>query len=335
MNKALLTAAVPIPADPGAVWLWGLAGVSALVIVILLIKVRLLQKAAREIREAFADRLETATNTLIHISTNDRHMRNLAASLNRELVKLRAQRRRFQQGDRELKNAVTNISHDLRTPLTAICGYLDLLERELGTAAWHSLAAPQEATCPQREMARYVSIIRDRTEALKSLTEELFCYSVTASRREEDYPRKTVLLNEALEESVAAYYTALTERGISPETQITEKKILRSLDPSSLSRILSNLLSNAIKYSCGDLHISLSDYGEIVFSNTAPDLDEIQTGKLFDRFYTVDSGRKSTGLGLSIARALTERMGGQIWAEYANTVLRVHVLFPEFPSVSS
>ena len=178
--------------------------------------------------------------------------------------------------------------------------------------------------------ARYIAIIRNRTETLKDLTEELFRYSVIASQ-EEEHPT-LVTLNEALEESIAAYYTALTEHCISPEVQITEKKILRRLDPSALSRIFSNLLSNAIKYSRGDLDIRLSDNGEIVFSNAAPALDEVQTGKLFDRFYTVDSGRKSTGLGLSIARALTERMGGMIWADYENAVLHVHVLFPDHSS---
>ena len=303
------------PAAPGAIWLWGLAGAAVVVILILLIKIRLLQKAAEEIQQAFTERLDIETNTLIDISTGDRHMRNLAAALNRELVRLRAQRRRFLQGDQELKSAVTNISHDLRTPLTAICGYLDLLEAE------------QKATLAS---ARYIAIIRNRTETLKDLTEELFRYSVIASQ-EEEHPT-LVTLNEALEESIAAYYTALTEHCISPEVQITEKKILRRLDPSALSRIFSNLLSNAIKYSRGDLDIRLSDNGEIVFSNAAPALDEVQTGKLFDRFYTVDSGRKSTGLGLSIARALTERMGGMIWADYENAVLQVHVLFPDHSS---
>lgn len=109
------------PAAPGAIWLWGLAGAAVVVILILLIKIRLLQKAAEEIQQAFTERLDIETNTLIDISTGDRHMRNLAAALNRELVRLRAQRRRFLQGDQELKSAVTNISHDLRTlsPLSA------------------------------------------------------------------------------------------------------------------------------------------------------------------------------------------------------------------------
>ncbi len=109
------------------IWLWALIGIMAIIIAALLIKIHLLQKAASEIKDAFADRLITDTNTLIDISSRDRYMKSLANSINVQLRKLRSEHLRFIQGDTELKkNAVTNISHDLRTPLTAICGYLEL-----------------------------------------------------------------------------------------------------------------------------------------------------------------------------------------------------------------
>lgn len=94
------------------------------------VKVYLLRRSAREIAAGLSARISTDTNTLIGISSRDRAMRALAESVNTELRALRRERRRLQQGDRELREAVTNISHDLRTPLTAICGYLELLERE-------------------------------------------------------------------------------------------------------------------------------------------------------------------------------------------------------------
>ena len=112
------------------VWLWSFIGILVLLILGLLLKIHMLRKAAGEIAEAFADRLATDTNTLIDISGRDRQMRRLADEVNVQLRRLRAERHRFCQGDAELKAAVTNISHDLRTPLTAICGYLDLLEKE-------------------------------------------------------------------------------------------------------------------------------------------------------------------------------------------------------------
>lgn len=105
-------------------------GILLLIIFALSAKIYFLRKSTQEIAEAFRDRLTADTNTLIDISSRDPYMRKLASEINIQLRLLRKERHRYQQGDLELKEAVTNISHDLRTPLTAISGYLDLLERE-------------------------------------------------------------------------------------------------------------------------------------------------------------------------------------------------------------
>lgn len=135
--------------------------------------------------------------------------------------------------------------------------------------------------------------------------------------------REPIAINGVLEESIAAFYTALNERNITPNIQIPENKVIRNLDRSALSRVFSNLLNNAMKYSDGDLDITLSEEGEIIFTNTASGLNEVQIGKLFDRFYTVEAARKSTGLGLGIARTLIEQMNGTISASYKNNRLSI------------
>lgn len=294
------------------IWLWAAIGVMATIIVVLLVKIYTLQKSAKEIKNAFADRLMTETNTLIDISSNDKYMRELAASINIQLRKLREERHFFIEGNAELKNAVTNISHDLRTPLTAICGYLDLLEQE------------EKSTT----IERYLEIIRNRADLLTELIEELFRYSVIISG-ERLVVREPIAINGILEESIAAFYTTLNKRGIVPNIKITQAKIVRSLDHSSLIRVFSNLLNNAIKYSDGDLDITLTDSGEVIFANTASRLNEVQVGKLFDRFYTVEAARKSTGLGLAIARTLIEQMNGTISAKYENGRLSICIFFPD------
>lgn len=291
---------------------WVLVGVLIIIIVVLLIKIAFMRKAVKEIEDAFADRLMTDTNTLIDISSRDKYVCHLANSINEQLRKLRKERHKFQQGDLELKNAVTNISHDLRTPLTAICGYLDLLEQE----------EKSESVC------RYVTIIKERTEILTELTEELFQYSVIISTQNGG-PKERIAVNSILEESIAGFYTVLHERNIIPNIQLPEKQVVRRLDRASLSRVFSNLLSNAIKYSDGDLEIVLSDDGKITFTNTASALNEIQVGKLFDRFYTVDTARKSTGLGLAISKTLVEQMDGIISAKYIDSKLSICIFFPE------
>ena len=292
-------------------WFWAAIGIMAVGIIALLIKISILRKAAKEIADAFTDRLITDTNTLIDSSSGDRYMRNLANSINKGLRKLRAERHRFQQGDMELKDAITNISHDLRTPLTAICGYLDLLEQEETPEA----------------VKRYIQVIRNRAEVMAELTEELFRYSVVISEgRHSD--KKPVAVNRVLEESIAAFYFALKERDITPKIQMPEENVVRVLDQSLLARVFSNLLNNAMKYSSGDLDITLTETGEITFTNTAASLNEVQVGKLFDRFYTVEAARKSTGLGLAIAKTLVGQMGGTISAKYENNRLMICVLLP-------
>lgn len=290
--------------------LWGIIGIMALVIVFLMIKIYLLRKGAGEIADAFADRLVTDTNTLIDISTRDPYMRKLAASINRQLRLLRKMQHKYQNGDRELKEAVTNISHDLRTPLTAICGYMDLLEREEKSEA----------------VARYLAFIKNRTEVMKQLTEELFRYSVILCTQE-DMELENILVNAVLEESIAGFYGALTESGIVPVLSIAEKPVERQLNKEALSRIFSNILNNALKYSDGDLEITLQDNGTIIFSNLASSLNDVQVGKLFDRFYTVETARNSTGLGLSIAKSLVEYMGGTITAQFENHRLSIVIYF--------
>lgn len=290
--------------------LFTVIGILLLLILSLSAKVYFLRKSANEISEAFRDRLTADTNTLIDISSRDRYMRKLATDINIQLRLLRSQRNLYLSGDRELKDAVTNISHDLRTPLTAICGYLELLKKEDQSDA----------------IRRYLTIITERTEAMKALTEELFRYSVIASTSD-SMELVPVNINHVLEESIAANYAALSNAGITPEIIIPKEAVHRSLNRAALIRIFNNLITNAVRYSDGDLTIELREDARISFSNTAAELDEIQVGKLFDRFYTVESARQSTGLGLSIAKILTEQMGGEISANYAGNRLSILLTF--------
>ena len=288
---------------------WIICGVFAVVIVILAIKIRMMQKSMGEICACVSEHLSSDTNQLITISSNDKHVRHLASEIARQLTELRRQRRQYISGDRELKEAVTNISHDLRTPLTAICGYLELLEAE-------------EMTDNTR---RYVEQISNRTEALKALTEELFRYSVISSVSDLSYEKVNV--GRVLEDTLISFYGAFEQKNITPNISLPDSVIVRSLDKSALSRIFGNIIGNAVKYSDGDFSVTMSDAGEIIFSNTASELSSVDVGKLFDRFYTVDSARKSTGLGLSIAKLLTERMGGCISAEYKGNTLSITLSF--------
>lgn len=291
-------------------WLYGFCALLAVVVLFLLAKIYLMKKSAGEIREQIAERLISDTNTLITISGADRDMRDLASALNVELRKLREERHRFLQGDMELKDAIAGISHDLRTPLTAICGYLALLEREEKSET----------------VRQYLNQIANRTDAMKDMMEELFRYSMAASVKE--MQMETLCLNDILEECIASFYGVITKQGVTPHIAITEVRVERLLDRASLMRIFGNIISNAIKYGNGDLSVEMSSNGTVLFSNAAEKLNAVEAGRLFDRFYTVDMARDSTGLGLSIARLLTRQMGGEITAEYVEGRLLITLWFP-------
>lgn len=284
--------------------------VLAVVTVILAVRLTALKKELRSINSQLEEILKGDTNALITVSTNNKAVKKTALVLNEKIKELRKKELLLKSKNDELRTAITNISHDLRTPLTAICGYLDLLKSE----------------GKSDEVNRCLGIIENRTEALKQLTEEFFKYSLVAFE-EDELKIEELSVNGALEESVAAFYGAFKEKGIEPQISITDRKIIRSLDKSALLRIFANILSNALKYSDGDLEITLNDSGKIIFTNTATGLDEIQVGKIFDRFYTVENARTSTGLGLSIARSLAERMSGKISASYGNEKLSIIVDF--------
>lgn len=256
------------------------------------------------------DKMTDDTNTLITVRGGSEDVKQMATLLNRELKTLREEGHRFKKGDNEVKEAVANISHDLRTPITAMSGYLELLEREEKSET----------------VERYISIINERCTALKSLTEELFDYSVTASKADE-LTLVPVCLNEELEIAFASFYGVLTEAGIEPEISMPEEKVIRQLDKGALQRIFGNIINNALKYSDGDLVVRLKEDGTVIFANTAKNLTPVDTARLFERFYTVQTARGSTGLGLSIARMLTGKMNGDIHAEYNNGMLEIIIVF--------
>ena len=284
-------------------------GLLGIIIIVLCLKIYLMKRSARDIANEFADRLKTDTNTLIYISSHDKDMRYLSDSINKQLKILRKEHLQYHQGNTELKNAITNISHDLRTPLTAIAGNLYMIGK----------------TDDLSEIRGYIAVIAERTETMKQLTEELFRYSMIVSNESKE-DTEEVFVNQVLAESISSFYPVLTEKGITPQIHLTDVRIVRNVNRSEMARVFSNLLNNAVKYSDGDLDITLSDTGEITFANTAKELSTIEVEQLFDRFYTVEAAHHSTGLGLSIARTLVERMGGSITAEYDDGRLTIRIM---------
>ena len=268
-----------------------------------------MKKSIKEISSGFSRIVKEDTNSVIGISSRDKDIRHLTENINLSLKEMRNNKLTYDHGNTELKNAITNISHDIRTPLTAICGYLDMLKK----------------TDDSKKREHYIEIMTERANMMKHLTEELFCYSLIMSEDAET-ETENVYVNQLLAESISGFYPALKEKNIEPSITITDVRVERTLNKQALSRVFSNILGNAVKYSDGDLEIVMTDTGIITFTNTAKKLSPIETGQLFDRFYTVENAHHSTGLGLSIARTLVERMGGTITAKYSDQKLTITIM---------
>ncbi len=275
-------------------------------VIILLAKIIIMKKSIKDIEEEIHTILDTDTNNLITISSNDREIQKLTSNLNIELKKLRKQRLEYENGNQELKKSITNISHDMRTPLTVISGYLDLLK---------------DNTDKKQE---YIAIIDKKTKELINLTEQLFDFSKTVDIGT-NINKEKCAINEILEQSLANYYNIFKAEKIDPKVEICEEKIYREIDKNSIIRVFENIFSNVIKYSNGDFRITLTNDGKITFSNKAKSLDATTVQKIFDRYFTVENAKKSTGLGLAIAKQLVELNGGQILAKYEKSVLIIEI----------
>lgn len=277
----------------------------------LFIKIAAMRISLKELTRDYRERAELDSDTLIGVSCRDRRIRELATAMNETISSLRTSYHSYKQGDEKLKAAITNVAHDIRTPLTAICGYLELAERMEKTP----------------ELRKYLDIINERALYMKKLVEELFEYSVINSKNNKE-EMQDVNINQVLEDSIMNLYPSFLEYDIDLKADISEKEVIRKLYPSYVERIFNNLLSNAIKYSDGNLEVILTENGKLTMKNSASSLDKVKVGKLFERFYTVENADKnSAGLGLSIVQSFAEKMNCPINADYVEGKLVIEIEF--------
>lgn len=281
-----------------------------LIILFLVWKLHLFHLSLKEIEEELAFILKKDTNQLIIVSSNNKQIKRIANTFNQYLKELRLEIQKNKKGNIELNMAMTNLTHDLRTPLTAINGYTNMLKENITS----------------EKEKKYLEIIERKCRELTDLTEELFSLSKAIDQKEQ-MKREKVCLNAILEEVISSYYALIKERNIDITIHLCTEKIIRYLDKSSVIRILENLIFNCIKYSKSNLNISLTKKGIITFSNETM-LDFLSTEKLFHRYFTVESAKKANGLGLSIVKELVKLNGGVIKAKYQSGKLEIKINFP-------
>ena len=276
--------------------------------IFLILKLCLIKHSIKEIENSFTYILKADTNNMITISSSDKDIKNLTININNNLTDLRKQTLQYKSGNQELKNIITNISHDLRTPLTAIKGYIDLIQQG-------DLSNKQK---------QYLKIVEKKSDELTELTKQLFEFSKLMDI-DIELKKERCCINEILEETLASYYNIFKEKNIIPKVSISDNKIYKTINRISIIRVFENILSNVLKYSNGDFKVIMNENGTIIFSNKASSLDATTVEKIFERYFSVENAKESTGIGLSIAKKLIELNNGSIKATYCNGYLIIEI----------
>ena len=269
-----------------------------------------LHRAARRMREQMADE----TTARLSLPCPSAGAEELLACLN-ELLELRqSERASYRRKVQELRQQIANVSHDLRTPLTSILGYLQLLEGE--------------GLSPGKRV-EYLSVIEGRARTLQTFIAAFYDLS-RIEGGELPLERDKVDLGRALSDQLAAAYEQIEESGLVMEVDIAPDMPPVWADGGAVTRIFSNLLTNALRHGEDTLAVKLYREGNAVvsaFSNRADGLTAEDAAHVFERFYTADKMRtgQSTGLGLAIVKALAERMGHTVAARWEDGVFTVEV----------
>ncbi|HLT55885.1 MAG TPA: HAMP domain-containing sensor histidine kinase, partial [Bacillota bacterium] len=237
----------------------------------------------------------------IDLSLFDKNLEQLGTEVNKLMDLYVDENRKRTRFEKELKQMIANMSHDLRTPLTSITGYIQMAEKE---------------NIPPEERGELLAIAKSRAKRLESLLNEFFELSVIESN---DYLLKSegINLRNVTIEVLMSFYDRFQEKGIEPVLSITDEDVFIYGDTSAAARVMENLFANAIKHSEGKIQISLQEQNgtvRLMVKNDASSLTDEDVRRMFDRFYMADQSRtgKSTGLGLSIVKSLMEKMGGKV-----------------------
>jgi len=263
-----------------------------------------LKKEIKKVKKQLDSYNKREGNKKIDIALIDQDLENLVAEINKLIDLHNLEKQKRMNTEAEQKKAIANMSHDLRTPLTSIQGYIQMAEKE---------------NLSSEERKELLQIASERAKRLEILLNDFFTLSMIEAN---DYEMtiERVNLRKITIEVLMSFYDRFQEKSLEPEIHLPEKDIFIMVDETAVMRVLENLISNALNHSDGGIAITLQEKDEevnLIVSNNAFNLTEHDVQHLFDRFYMADRSRSksSTGLGLSIAKSLMGKMDGNITAQ--------------------
>lgn len=271
-----------------------------------------LKKELKTISEQLQSYNSQMTNKKVDMALFEKNIENLGIEIN-TLIDLHVQEKRKRIiFENELKQTIANISHDLRTPLTSILGYIQMAEYN---------------DVPENERKEYITIAKNRAKRLETLLNDFFELSVIESA---DYKLKSeeINLRNLTIDVLMSFYDRFQEERMEPTISMPEYDLYIFSDMSALTRVVENLIANSLKHSDGNIMISLEkkdSRARLLVKNDAHSLTEEEVDRIFDRFYMADKSRsdKNTGLGLSIVKSLMEKMNGTLSGSLQNGQLLI------------
>ena len=290
-------------------------GILAGIIILQSIIIWKYQRQVKDICRQLAFLMKHDSNMLIHREFGLGEIGMLSDRLNDLLELRRKEKRYYQEKETLIADTYTNLSHDIRTPLTSLDGYFQLME-----------------ACENvEEQRRYLNIIHERIHSLNEMLEELFMFT---KLKNESYRLEltSCCINRILKETVFSYYDDWVRREIQPDIQITEEQLYIDGNKQGLSRIIQNVIKNGLDHGEKKIRIVLKreqNRAVLQISNQVTASEQIDIEHVFDRFYKADAARSktSTGLGLSIAREFVRRMNGEIGAKIEENEFIVEMSF--------
>ncbi|MBN3346492.1 two-component sensor histidine kinase [Clostridium botulinum] len=285
-----------------------------LIVIIMYMAIRfiLLKKQLRKIENSLRNKKR------INITLGDKDAENLAGAINNIFQDEKQLEITIRNREDRLKQSISDISHDLRTPLAAIRGYLTLLE-----------------DCNEEEKIEYINILKKKSEDLNKLINNYYELSIWDNMSDE-IETKAIDIVEIVTDTAISNYALIKEKEIDFHNRVPDKKIEIQGEEVICGRIVQNLIANAIKYSTGYVVIEIDQFEkDIIFTirNSVSDLKEADLKYLFDRFYTADKSRNrsGTGLGLFIVKILLEKIGGGVKdISLKDDILSISILFKVF-----
>lgn len=268
-----------------------------------------LKKDIKKINSQIIYKNKTESHFYVTSSTSFKEIKTLCNSVNELYEKMQKKDEIALKKEKEMQNLMSGISHDIRTPLTSMQGYLELLKE----------------SNDYKEKEKYIDIMEFRLNSLKSILEDLFTHSKLSDN---DYKIELEDINIYLLicKILASHYKDFEERNIEPHIEFENKNLTVKGNTEIIIRIVQNLINNALKHG-GNYFCICENSGKLCFKNNIIEGDNLEIDKLFDRFYKSDKSRhvNSTGLGLSIVKEMVEVLGWNIKAYKKENILSIEI----------